>query len=531
MKRTIALALATMMLMAVLLGGCNNSTSSTGSSAANGSSTAGGDVSNTDPQNPYANLDLSTEENIVTYVVASEPNAIAEVMAQVNEKLKAAINTTMEMYFIPTSELSTKYPLVMAGGDEIDLIYTANHAYYREQVDKGGFRELTMDFIQKYLPQTYSVLPESAWKETYIGGKIYMVPRNTAEIFPDRGPVIDMDVAAKYDYTADSFHSWEDFDKFLMTVGDKEVPNGKYAFNASSVANMYDIGLRYRFNLINNQATDYVYYSQLEDPTFQNPFFLHTSEQYKTYIQDMAKYAGASIWPSDAISNTNGITAMFRNGQTVTGYNNYYNGINTLQGFKEQGINAEMVDIYPENFRALRDSYIGDGMAITSFSKKPERTAVLLDYIKNDFDTYMLLAGGIEGRHYVYDEASNTVEPGPEATDYQFDGWAWGIRHKDFPWPATDDPYINATNEKLKKNQIKDEEWPYWGFNFDYNPVSAEWAVISALITEYQPSFDLGMFGDNTMKEYEGFIEKLKQGGLDKYMEEWNRQRSEFLAK
>ena len=238
MKRTIALALATMMLMAVLLGGCNNSTSSTGSSAANGSSTAGGDVSNTDPQNPYANLDLSTEENIVTYVVASEPNAIAEVMAQVNEKLKAAINTTMEMYFIPTSELSTKYPLVMAGGDEIDLIYTANHAYYREQVDKGGFRELTMDFIQKYLPQTYSVLPESAWKETYIGGKIYMVPRNTAEIFPDRGPVIDMDVAAKYDYTADSFHSWEDFDKFLMTVGDKEVPNGKYAFNASSVANI-----------------------------------------------------------------------------------------------------------------------------------------------------------------------------------------------------------------------------------------------------------------------------------------------------
>ncbi len=82
----------------------------------------------------------------------------------------------MEIYFIPTSELTTKYPLVMAGGDEIDLIYTANHAYYREQVDKGGFRELDMDFIQKYLPQTYSVLPESAWKETYINGKIYMVP-------------------------------------------------------------------------------------------------------------------------------------------------------------------------------------------------------------------------------------------------------------------------------------------------------------------------------------------------------------------
>ena len=78
-----------------------------------------------------------------------------------------------------------------------------------------------------------------------------------------------------------------------------------------------------------------LYTSQLDDPTFEKPFFLHTSEQYKTYVMDMAKYAQAGIWPSDAISNTNGITAMFRNGQTVTGYNNYYNGINTLQGFKE----------------------------------------------------------------------------------------------------------------------------------------------------------------------------------------------------
>lgn len=528
MKRTIALVLATMMLLSVLLSGCGDN--STSSAVSSGSSVATGDAANADPDNPYANLDLSKTENIVTYVVGSEPNAIAEVMAQVNEKTKAAINTTMEMYFIPTSELTTKYPLVMAGGDEVDLVYTANHAYYREQVDKGGFRELDMDFIQTYLPQTYGVLPESAWEETHINGKIYMVPRNTASIFPDRGPVIDMDVAEKYGYTADSFHTWDDFDKFLMAVGTNEVSNGKYAFNASSVANMYDIGLIYRFNLVNNQASDYMYYSQLDDPTFEKPFFLHTSEQYKTYVMDMAKYAQAGIWPSDAISNTNGITAMFRNGQTVTGYNNYYNGINTLQGFKEKGINAEMVDIFPEGYRALRDSYIGDGMAIPSFCSKPERAAVLLDFIKNDFETYMLLAGGIEGRHYVYDEAANTVEPGPEATDYQFDGWAWGIRHQNFPWPKTDDEYINATNEKLKANQIKDEEWPYWGFNFDYNPVSAEWAVISALVTEYGTSFNLGMFGAETEKNYEEFVAKLKEGGLEKYMEEWNRQRDEFLA-
>ena len=63
----------------------------------------------------------------------------------------------------------------------------------------------------------------------------------------------------------------------------------------------------------------------------------------------------------------------------------------------------------------------------------------------------MLLAGGFEGRHYIYDEATNTISNGPESADYVFDGWAWGIRHKDFPWPKTDDERINAANKHLSE--------------------------------------------------------------------------------
>ena len=41
---------------------------------------------------------------------------------------------------------------------------------------------------------------------------------------------------------------------------------------------------------------------------------------------------------------------------------------------------------------------------------------------------------------------------------------------------------------------------------------------------------NLGSFGANTEAEWERFVQQLKDGGLDKYMEEWNRQRDEFLA-
>lgn len=74
MKRTFALVLAAMMLMAVLLSGCGDNSGSSVASGAGGVTT--GDAANTDPDSPYANLDLSQAENIITYVVGSEPNAI-----------------------------------------------------------------------------------------------------------------------------------------------------------------------------------------------------------------------------------------------------------------------------------------------------------------------------------------------------------------------------------------------------------------------------------------------------------------------
>lgn len=74
MKRTFALVLAAMMLMAVLLSGCGDNS---GSSVASG---AGGVTTET-PRIRIRTaltqiLDLSQAENIITYVVGSEPTPL-----------------------------------------------------------------------------------------------------------------------------------------------------------------------------------------------------------------------------------------------------------------------------------------------------------------------------------------------------------------------------------------------------------------------------------------------------------------------
>ena len=79
-----------------------------------------------DPDNPYAHLDLSEEETIIMYTYGNEPTDMAEILEMVNARTKEAVNATIDLYFVPGSEVSTKYPLIMAGGDEVDLIYTAD---------------------------------------------------------------------------------------------------------------------------------------------------------------------------------------------------------------------------------------------------------------------------------------------------------------------------------------------------------------------------------------------------------------------
>ena len=150
MKKTIALVLAAMMLMTLLLSGCGDSSES--SKASTGSATTG-DAANVDPNNPYANLDTSEEVNLIMYSVADEPLDMDEILEMANERIKSALNATLELYFIPSAEYSVKYPLVLAGGDQVDLIYTANFRDYRNNVEKSSFLELTPEFLQTNMPR------------------------------------------------------------------------------------------------------------------------------------------------------------------------------------------------------------------------------------------------------------------------------------------------------------------------------------------------------------------------------------------
>ena len=96
--KKLAFLMAVMMMFTLLLAGCNGTTTSSAPQESSKPAENSGDAPSTD--DPYAGIDLSKEETIVMYACADEPNAMAEVLAAANEKIKDAINTTIDLYFI-----------------------------------------------------------------------------------------------------------------------------------------------------------------------------------------------------------------------------------------------------------------------------------------------------------------------------------------------------------------------------------------------------------------------------------------------
>ena len=137
--------LATTMVLGVT--GCGGSKDA-GSASVDGSednSATAGENGGVASDSPYAGkgLDLSNHETVVMYVLGDAPEDLDDVISKANsEYFEPNLNTTLDLEFLNWSDYSTKYSLLLAGGDPVDLIYTASWCYYNEEVENGAFKVL-----------------------------------------------------------------------------------------------------------------------------------------------------------------------------------------------------------------------------------------------------------------------------------------------------------------------------------------------------------------------------------------------------
>ena len=133
-----------------------------------------------------SDVDTSEPMELKMYLIGDRTPDFDEVYGKINEILEEKLNCTLSVDFLSWGEHDTKYSLLFSGGEDFDLIFTASSwCHYEQTVALGGFAELTEEDIQTYAPGIWDVVPEMAWDQAKIDGKVYMVPNYSNEFGQD----------------------------------------------------------------------------------------------------------------------------------------------------------------------------------------------------------------------------------------------------------------------------------------------------------------------------------------------------------
>ena len=138
-----------------------------------------------------------------------------------------------------------------------------------------------------------------------------------------------------------------------------------------------------------------------------------------------------------------------------------------------------------------------------------------------------LVGRGIEGKHYVK-AGANRIEYAPATEGGKKSGynpnetWAYGNQFLTYLMPGEPDDIW----DQFKKFNDESEIAPDMGFNFDSSALKTEVSAIKNVETEFRPILETGSVDPEA--NVPKFKEKLKAAGIDKVIEEMNKQYAEW---
>lgn len=476
--------------------------------------------------NPWSDFDTSEPAHIVFYVVGTEGEDHQKVIDLVNQRMKQLINTTIEVPVMPLSDFQTKYPLVLAGGADCDIIMT--HPYigpFATQADNGAFMELTDEFLNTWMPETMKSQVPASWKQAMYKGKLYQIPRNESDYENSYGVVVRKDLRTKYNIP--EIKTLDDYQAYLYAVAEGEKDTGLYAMYTNPSCPMT---LTFLTGPNNWQTVGNFYWDADNETLDPDDLFISVfTPEYREYCLRMVDWAKHGVWPSNAITNVTHINDLFKDNKSASDICMYKSANEDIIKQRSLGNDAEYFSIIPETANTRISPYNYDGLAITAFCANPERAALVVDVMKNDSVIANLLQGGIEGVHYNIGEDGSRSNAA-DNEKYPWSGWAWCLRSHLNPSVGGILPEVAQVRAQFDKMNITAEHFPIDGFSFDTTGMEDITATINSLNLEWSTSFDLGIFGDNTEKKLDEYIELLKDAGYEELLEACKQQLRDFLA-
>ncbi|MBQ4517051.1 MAG: extracellular solute-binding protein [Clostridia bacterium] len=459
---------------------------------------------------------------------AYSPSDEAEVRALYNEKLAEALpGVQIDFEVVPFGDYAQRLQLALTAREELDLIWSGYVISYVNEAANGSFMAMD-DLLKEYGKDMLEEIPDWAWEQQRVNGKIYSVPNMQEVTNEGKALFFQTEQGAKYmdrekltkilnSSPTVTQEGWDAIGEYLEVLKQNgELKKGVSTASVPSfLSNTNTEAIVDNFVIV--RGADEIKVEHLfERPEKQLSFDVMADWYKKGYIvEDIASMESASQYE-------------FKEDGNVLWAHNYFKDIEI--GQRNNG--RPFVDVIP--IKGL-PPYISMGNAATSTSIAAYSTNAIpamevLDLMntKKGTDLFNLLVYGVEGKHYeMKNNKVSYIRDAQQKPLYKLERWVVGNTFNGHMLESDPDGWFEYLLNDVQGPTA--ETSPLLGFKPDVSKLSTELTHIRAVEGEFSRSLNDGALPDHRAT-YEEMMGKLKTAGLEKVKAELQSQIDAFLA-
>ncbi len=454
-------------------------------------------------------------------LLGDPPEDLDLVYGELNKKLAEDIQVKVTPEFLSWSDWEQKYPLILASGQDYDLIFTANWADYFKNAANGAFYEITQEALKQYAPETAKNSPQEVFDSATINGKLYGLPMNSKEI-TILGYVVRGDLMKKAGLTA--IQSMDDFGAYLDYVKKNEPDMIPWDTGGYDQVNMFKGNGIFAPGYY-NAYSDFDNVITVASELKSNPKIIPMLDVpgMTDFFKKMNEWQQKGYWSKNAMVNNVAAKDSFKNGKSASFTANLLEASGVYSALNTEHPEWDMQFYQMSDQPKVPNPYINNGMAINAKSKHADKALMLLDLLRNNQDYNHLTTYGIKGKHWDLSAEGKLVSL-PDSTKYPPDGacpWGW----RDDRYYLIPDGAFPNYEQIMKMEQDRALTSNYASFTLDKSKgnLQAIEAAITSVSQQYFVPLQIG-FSKDVDKDIETLGTQLEKAGLKEYVAEVQRQ-------
>jgi len=442
------------------------------------------------------------------------PSNMQEVQDAISKITLEKINATVKLTPISIGAYGQQLNLMLSSGEKLDVMYVSGKTY-SSMVAKGQLMDLDA-LLEENGKEIKAAFEPGILESVKIKGKTYFIPsiRDMATVF---GFAMTKEIADKYNIDVTQIKSLDDLGNAFKTI--KAGEGNKVLLAPQSVG----------FSFLDS----YKWFDPLGDstntgvlPNYDNNLQvvnLYETPEYAAFLKTMREWYKAGYILKDAGTNKEPTATLVKSGKVVSYFTTQKPGL-AAQESKLIGKPILTGDLTSPAY-TLTSGVTSVNLGIPHQAKHPEKSMQFLNLMYSDEDLINLLDWGIEGKDYVKKGDVIGYPDGIDSSNVAYglnQGWLFGNQFISHVFEGND-PNIWNLQKEFNKSGVPSKAL---GFSFDPEPVKAEFAAVSNVITQFKLPLETGSVDPD--KVLPDFISKLKASGIEKIIAEKQSQLDEW---